>query len=247
MKVAAGAASCLVRGAGFEEEETLLLLLGLLRRRRRRGEGEAWRREPGGGASRRAGEASRRWRGRAGEASRRGRECAGEASRRGRGATGREPSGMAWRLLSPSAARSSRTRRASSGFSGGSSASPRRYDWARANASSSLARGPLAVISFSPRVCLRPLHAMETPVRCHTTSAAAWFQVRTMSAGKGVGAAFPFMPRGWRGGGASSGSRRGGASADWRGGASADGAEPPCPWGDRTAQTSLSRNCYEEI
>ena len=223
MKVAAGAASCLVRRAGFEEEETLLLL-GLLRRRRRRGEGEAWRRGEG--------EAWRR---------------AGEASRRGRGATGREPSGMAWRLLSPSAARSSRTRRASSPSSGGSSASPRRYDWARANASSSLARGPLAVISFSPRVCLRPLHAMETPVRCHTTSAAAWFQVRTMSAGKGVGAAFPFMPRGWRGGGASSGSRRGGASADWRGGASADGAEPPCPWGDRTAQTSLSRNCYEEI
>ena len=40
-------------------------------------------------------------------------------------------------------------------------------------------------------------------------------------------------------GGASSGSRRGGASAD--------GAEPPCPWGDRRAQTSLSSNCYEEI
>ena len=218
----------MVRRAGPEEEETLLLLLGLLRRR-----------EPRGGASRCAGEASRRWRGRAGEASRRGRGCAGEASRRGRGAKGRGPSGMSWRLLSPSALRSSRTRRASLPSSGGSSASPRRYDWARANASSSLARGPLAVISFSQPFCLRPLHAMETPVRCHTTSAAAWFQVRTMFFGKGIGAKFPFMPRGWRGGGASSGSRRGGASAD--------GAEPPCPWGDRRAQTSLSSNCYEEI
>ena len=159
MKVAAGAASCLVRRAGPEEEETLLLLLGLLRRRRR-GEGEAWRTNPRSGASRRAGEASRRGGGGAWRAEPRG------------GAKGRGPSGM-----SLSASRSSRTRRASLPSSGGSSASPRRYDWARANASSSLARGPLAVISFSQPFCLRPLHAMETPVRCHTTSAAAWFQV----------------------------------------------------------------------
>ena len=165
MKVAAGAASCWLVSA----EEEVLSLVGLLRRHRRR------------------------------EASRRGRGawCAGEASRRGRGSKERRRGGgrRGARLFSRAACCSSRRRCASAPTNGGSSASPRRYALARSKASSSFAMGPLAVISLVPPLCLRPMQATETPVRCHTASAAAWFQVRTVSDGMGIGAEFPCMPR----------------------------------------------------
>ena len=204
MKVAAGAASCWLVSA----EEEVLSLVGLLRRHRRRGEGETSQAGPrdgsprfAGGASRRVRESSRRGRGAwcAGEASRRGRGawCAGEASRRGRGSKERRRGGgrRGARLFSRAAWCSSRRRCASAPTNGGSSASPRRYALARSKASSSFAMGPLAVISLVPPLCLRPMQATETPVRCHTASAAAWFQVRTVSDGMGIGAEFPCMPR----------------------------------------------------